>query len=451
MDFTRNRINIIIRVLLILVLSWIAFLVMFRTKYWTLSIWIMIFVIILTISLIRYFEKSSRHLYRFISAIKSSDFSPTFFLDNKSEIDIEMNRIYNEISALFRNLRDEKEFHHQYLQLLIEHVNIAIVCFTDNFEVQFSNQAAFELFGRPYFHNLASFERINTDISNAVKRVKRGKNQMIKVVLKDELCLLTVSSAEFRFNGREYKLVTFYNIKPEMERHELESWKKLIRTLTHEVNNSAIPITNLTHYVSGVIVSEEGKLKDLTILNNDQKEDLKTSLSTIEKRSDGLVNFINSTRSFTRALKPDFRKVDLKELFDRVLKLLSENFKISGIRTELEINPALLETTLDPALFEQVLINLLLNSIEALKEGKDPEIIIKVQIASKQTVKITIADNGRGISEEDLSNIFVPYFTTKANGSGLGLSICRNIIDLHKGQISVISSPGSGTLITILV
>jgi len=118
MDFTRNRLNIIIRILLILVLSWMAFLVMFKTKYWTLSIWILVFVIILTISLIRYFEKSSRHLYRFISAIKSSDFSPTFFLDNKSEIDIEINRVYNEISALFRNLRDEKEFHHQYLQLL---------------------------------------------------------------------------------------------------------------------------------------------------------------------------------------------------------------------------------------------------------------------------------------------------------------------------------------------
>jgi|WetSurMetagenome_2_1015567.scaffolds.fasta_scaffold00903_3 two-component system, NtrC family, nitrogen regulation sensor histidine kinase NtrY len=451
MDFTRNRINIITRIILILGLSWVAFMVMFRTDYWTLSIWILIVVIFLVISLIRFFEKSSRHLYRFISSIKSSDFSPTFFLDNKSEIDNEMNRIYNEISAVFRNLRDEREFHYQYLQLLIEHVNIAIVCFTDSFEVQFSNQAAFDLFGRPYFHNLTSFERINTDISNAIKKVKRGKNQLVKVVLKDELCLLTVSSAEFRFHDREYKLVTFYNIKPEMERQELESWKKLIRTLTHEVNNSAIPITNLTHYVSGVIVNDEGKFNDLTLLNHDQEEDLKTSLLTIEKRSDGLVSFINSTRNFTRTLKPDFKTICLKELFDRVFKLLSENLNVSGIKTVVEINPVSLETTIDPVLFEQVIINLILNSIEALKKAKEPEIIIKVHVASKQTIKITIADNGRGINKEDLGNIFVPYFTTKANGSGLGLSICRNIIDLHKGQISVNSSPGSGTLVTILV
>ncbi|MEI6047977.1 MAG: ATP-binding protein [Bacteroidota bacterium] len=451
MDFTRYRINIVARVVAILALAFVAFFIIFRTDYWTLCIWIFVIVIFLVISLIRFFESSGRQLYRFVSSIKSNDFSPMSFLNSKSEIDLEMNRVYNEISAVFRNLRDEKEFHHQYLRLLIEHVNIAIVCFTDNFEVQFSNQAAIDLFGKPYFHNLASFERISPDISGAITKVKKDKNQLIKVVIKDDLCSLTLSSAEFRFHGREYKLVTFYNIKPELERQELESWKKLIRTITHEVNNSAIPITNLTRYVSQTILSENGQFNDLANLNPDQKDDLKTSLVTIGKRSDGLVNFINSTRSFTKTQKPDFRKVNLKELVDHVLRLLAADLGSSGIKTNLEVNPVSLEATVDQAMFEQVIINLLLNSIEALKDIKSPEIIIRIVNTSKQAVKISITDNGKGIRPEDIGNVFVPYFTTKANGSGLGLSICRNIIDIHKGQINVNSVADSSTTFTILI
>lgn len=451
MDFTRYRINIIARLILILILLTGAIIILFGTPYWTVSIWIFVIVIILTASLIRFFERSIRQLLRFISSIKSNDFSPTYFLNTKSEVDIEMNRVYNEISAVFRNLRDEKEFHHQYLQLLIGHINIAIVCFTDNFEVQFSNQAALDLFGKPYFHNLATFERINSEISNAIQKVKRANNQLLKVVLKDELCSLTVSSAEFIFHEKEYKLVTFYNIKPELERQELESWKKLIRTITHEVNNSAIPITNLTRYVSQTIINENGEFNELGRLDQEQTDDLKTSLETIEKRSDGLVNFINSTRNFTKTQKPDFQISSLNKLINRVLRLLVSEIETSGIAIETDITPASIEVTVDPALFEQVVINLILNSIEALKDVKDPVIGIMAEILPSQNVKITISDNGKGIRPDDIGNVFVPYFTTKTNGSGLGLSICRNIIDLHKGRISVKSVPGSGTVFTILI
>lgn len=451
MDFTRYRINIIARILIILLLFAAAFLIMFRTDYWTLSIWIFIIIIIVTVNTISFFERSRRQLYRFLSSIKNNDFSPTYFLNTKSEIDNEMSRVYNEISAVFRNLRDEKEFHYQYLQMLIGHINIAIVCFTDDFEVQFSNQAAIDLFGRPYFHNISSFERISPEISKAIRKVKHGKNQLIKVIIKDELCLLTVSSSEFKFHDREYKLVTFYNIKHEMERQELESWKKLIRTITHEVNNSAIPITNLSRFVSQSVIDEKGQFFDPGSLSQEQKDDIKTSLDTIEKRSDGLVNFINSTRSFTKTQKPDFRDVNLQELFNRVLKLLENDLKSKKIKSELEITPASLEIKADQALFEQVVINLMLNSIEALDKTDDPIIQIKAARSAKQGTRIIITDNGKGIKPEDIGNVFVPYFTTKTKGSGLGLTICRNIIDLHKGEISVRSVPGTGTSFTILV
>ncbi len=451
MDLSRYRVNIIARLLLILALSWGAFYVMLRTDYWTLSAWIFVVVMMLLVELVRFFERSRRQLYRFVSSIKNNDFSTASFPGRRSMIDVEMESIYSDISAVFRNLRDEKEFHHQYLQMLIEHINIAIVCFTDNFEVQFTNKAALDLFGKPYFHNLASFERINHDLSSAIVKVKRGRNQLVKLVLKDNFCSLTLSSAEFKFHDREYKIVTFYNINPELERQELDSWKKLIRTITHEVNNSAIPITNLSHYVSKTILNENGEYNDLSGFNQDKKDDLKTSLLTIEKRSDGLVNFINSTRDFTRTQKPDFRKVCLKEILDHVLKLLSDDIKSCGIKPTLEVLPSTLEVTVDPALFEQVMINLVLNSIDALKNVKNPEFAVRAGYSSNQGVKITVSDNGTGIKADVIGNIFVPYFTTKTKGSGLGLSICRNIIDLHKGQINVKSEPGSGTVFTIQV
>jgi nitrogen fixation/metabolism regulation signal transduction histidine kinase len=451
MDFTRYRISIIARIIFILAVSFGAFYIMFRTEYWTLSLWLFVIIIYLTFNLIRLLEKSRRQLYRFVSSIRSNDFSPTYFLGSGSDPDSEMNRVYNEISEVFRSLRDDKEFHYQYLHLLIEHIDIAIVCFTDEFEVQFSNQAAYDLFGKPYFHNISSFERIDPEIGEAIRKVKQGDNQLLKVALRDELCSLTVSSAEFIFHEREYKLVTFYNIKPELERQELESWKQLIRTITHEVNNSAIPITNLTHFVSQTIADEDGRFKDLGLLSTDQKDDLRTSLLTIEKRSDGLVNFINSTRSFTKKQKPEFQKENVRELICRVLKLLSSDLDASVIKAECEVIPGTLFFTVDPALFEQVVINLVLNSMEALVNVTEPKIIIRCSLVKRRVVKITVSDNGRGINPEEMNNIFVPYYTTKTKGTGLGLSICRNIIDLHKGQISVKSELGKGTVFTILI
>ena len=451
MDFTRYRINIVARILLILVISMVAFIIMLKSDYWTISIWLLLIVVILTFSLIRFFERSRRQLYQFVSSIRSNDFSPTFYIEENSQPDVEMNRIYNEISSVFRNLRDEKEFHYQYLQMLIEHVNIAIVCFTEKYEVQFCNQAALDLFGRPYLHNLASFERISVDISNAIEKVKKGDNQLLKVVLKDDLYSLTVSSAEFRFHGHEYKLITFYDIKPELERQELESWKKLIRTITHEVNNSAIPITNLTRYVSQAIVNDNGTFNDLESMSSDQKDDLKKSLVTIENRSDGLVNFINSTRNFTKIQKPDFHKINLKEILSRVLRLLESDLDAAGITVDSEITPDPMVLTVDPALFEQLFINLILNSIDALSATLDPRIAVSAIHRQKKGTTITISDNGKGIKPEEIGNIFVPYFTTRASGSGLGLSICRNIVDLHKGQISVRSVIGTGTTFTIQI
>jgi len=452
MDFTRYRINISARVLLILGLSLGAFFVMLRTSYWSISIWILVFVGFLTINLIRFFERSRIQLYRFVSAIKSSDFSPMAFSpDSKSEIDIKMNRIYNEISAVFRNIQNEKEFNHQYLQILIEHVNIAIVCFTDGLKVQFCNRAALELFGKPYFHDIASFKRVSPDLSSAIEKVKRGNNKLVRVVVNDELLSLTISSAEFIFLNKEYKLVTFYNINPELEKQELESWKKLIRTITHEVNNSAIPITNLTHFIAQTLINKEGGLNNFSLLSPEIHDDLIASLSTIEKRSNGLVAFINSTRDFTRRHKPVFSKVSIKDLTDRVLNLLAKDLYASRIKTEVEINPVSLKATMDPVLFEQVIINLILNSIDALGNVQNPQIIIRAIPLSESSVRITVSDNGKGIKPEDITSVFVPYFTTKTNGTGLGLSICRNITDLHKGQISVRSEPGSGTVFTINV
>lgn len=422
---------------------------MFRTDYWTISMWMLIAVIFIALSLLRFFERSQRQLHHFVTSIRNGDFSPisstTFNKFNSRELDL----LYNEIASVFRNLRDEKEFHHQYLQMLMEHMNIAIVCFTDDFNVQFANRAALELFGKPYLHNLDSFERISPDLSNAIKKVRRGENQLIKTFLNDDCFPVSINSDEFRFHDHEYKMVTFHNIKSELDRQELDSWKKLIRTITHEVNNSAIPITNLTNYVAQTILNDDGSYRDLTALEPDKKDDLRTSLQTIEKRSSGLVNFINSTRKFVRIQKPEFERVMLKDILERVIKLLSADLSEGSVETRLDIHPDTIEATLDAFQFEQVMINLILNSLDAMKDIDSPKLQIIARWSSKTGTMITVADNGQGIQPEDMGNIFVPYFTTKANGSGLGLSICRNIIDQHNGEIKVFSLPGKGTTFTI--
>jgi len=245
-------------------------------------------------------------------------------------------------------------------------------------------------------------------------------------------------------------LVSFQDIHPELEQKEIESWQKLIRVLTHEIMNSITPISSLASTVSSMLNEYKDSNPEITADEKEGLKDIIHAISTIESRSKGLLNFVEIYRNLTRIPKPNFRYFSVRETFDRSLELLQPKISEYNIHIKIKIFPQDLKILADPDLIDQVVINLLLNAVDAIKEVPDPQITIVASTNLNNRTTIEFADNGKGIKQDILDKIFMPFFTSKKTGSGIGLSLSRQIMQMHKGSISVRSKPDEGALFTLV-
>lgn len=436
MEYKYFRWNIVIRLMLLLILGYTAVYVLTSTHFWLVSFWLMLAWIIVLVSLIRYVERSRRELAYFLLAIKQGDFTNTYNFKKKSDL----NYAFHEINAVLKELSREKASNLLYLQTIVEHVRVAVICFDDEYKVTLLNQAAKTLFGKKQVSTIKNLESISQPIAGAVQRMTNGERELIKVNLNGQFFNLSMLVTEFRLRDNEYKLVSFQDIKSELEAKEIESWQKLIRVLTHEIKNSVIPISTLSEVILQMLKSENGTV-DLSKLDEESVEDIIGGIETIESRSKGLAHFVSTYDQLTKIPKPKLEIKNIKHLINSTLNLFRSDIDHQGIEiyailTDCSIN-------IDSDLIEQVLINLMKNAIEALRSVEKPKITLQLEQTS-QEVSFTIRDNGRGIPDEILDNIFVPFYSTKEGGSGIGLSLSRQIMRLHKGQLTVETST-SGT------
>jgi signal transduction histidine kinase len=255
---------------------------------------------------------------------------------------------------------------------------------------------------------------------------------------------LSIYATGFVLRQQQLILVAMQNIQSELEEEEMKSWQNLIRVLTHEIMNSITPIASLSSTAYGLL--KDGHECEVPESMNETIDDVRHAVNTIEKRSKGLLTFIENYRKLTRIPKPDFKIVAAKDLFERVEHLMKDQFEAHGIKFDMQIDPLSLELTADQALIEQVLINLSKNAVEALSGVANPKIKLKAATDGLGNPVIIIMDNGRGISKEVAEKIFIPFFTTRQQGSGIGLSLSRQIIRLHKGTIGVTSTPHEETV-----
>jgi signal transduction histidine kinase len=239
-------------------------------------------------------------------------------------------------------------------------------------------------------------------------------------------------------------LVAMQNIQFELEEEEMKSWQNLIRVLTHEIMNSITPIASLASTAFGLLKDNQECEVPETV--NEVMGDVREAVDTIEKRSKGLLTFIENYRKLTRIPKPDFKIVPVKDLFERVEQLIKDQIELKSIRFATQIDPESLTITADAGLIEQVLINLCKNAVEAVDGGIRPKIKLKAETDGRGNSVIKVVDNGKGISEEVAEKIFIPFFTTKQQGSGIGLSLSRQIMRQHKGTLRVSSMPNERTV-----
>jgi two-component system nitrogen regulation sensor histidine kinase NtrY len=438
------RLHVLIRVIL-LGLAIFAFLHTLQQENRVLTSFFAALAILgLGVELVRYVEKTNRDLRAFLLSIKHNDFTNKFIGEKRGRSFAELSEAFNLVVGEFQNLRAEKESHYLYLQTVIEHVRIALLCFSPEGEVLLMNKAAKELLNKPYLSRLQALSRTHPQLLEVVEKLQPGERKLVKVLINHELVRLAVQSTEFKLQEQEYKLFSLQNIQSELEEQEIETWQKLIRVLTHEIMNSVTPIISLAEAIHGLLQqdSETGHLCDL---EEEDVEDIRSGVQTIMGRSKGMLHFVNVYRNLSQIPKPNFSPIKPKQLIEGVQTLLQPELDRRHIALQTHFADPDLIIQGDGELLEQVLINLMKNAMEALESRPDALIQLRVIISRDQRVIIQVEDNGPGISDEFINQIFIPFFTTKKKGSGIGLSLSRQIMRMHRGNLSVQTLQGEGT------
>jgi len=443
MVYKHFRIICLVRILFIaLSIALLVFLLM-RTELYATSLIVTLAVIFQIWALFRYVEETNRKLSRFLLSIRYSDFAQSFSSTTKGKSFDELNLAFNEVIREFQKARMEKEEHYRYLQTVVQHINVGLIVYDLNGKVDLFNSAAKRLLKLPYLKSIAELNSINSELTEKLLSIQPGERLQVKLEDEQDTRILWINAADFILRQQRYKLVSLQNIQSELDEKEMESWQKLIRTLTHEIMNSITPIASLATTTHDLLQKPE------TISDQESLDDIVAAVKTIEKRSVGLIDFVNSYRELTRIPRPRYESILAGELLNRVVQLLDEKVKAAGILFSIEVDPESLELTIDPGLIEQVLINLCYNAIDAVKDVEKPQISMSASIDGKSRNVITVSDNGFGMEAHLLDKIFIPFFTTKKSGTGIGLSLSRQIMRLHHGTIRVRSTPGEGTAFTI--
>lgn len=404
-------------------------------------------IIILQLSeLFKFVSQTNRKLTRFLESVKYSDFISGFTADNKLGRSFrDLNVAFNEVLEAFRKARSEKEEQGQYLNTVVQQVRTGILSFDGDGDVQLINTNAKRFMGITNIKSIHELNTVNPRLYQAINSVDPGKSELYKG--SNEL-YLTIQATEMRIRGTSVKLVTLQNIQPELQKQELEAWQNLTRVLRHEIMNSITPISSLTSTLREILDHDMKKMNAHYELKEEGAEDLRDGLSTIENRSKGLIKFIDAYREYTSLPKPKIATVRLNDLIEHVAQLMKPELKKTNILFKYSCSSEYLTIQADIEMIEQVLINLLKNAVEALSETEKPTLEL-IGRYDENSVKIEIIDNGSGIIKEALEHIFVPFYTTKRAGSGIGLSLSRQIMQMHHGSITVESEPDVCTVFTL--
>lgn len=449
MVYNKFRFLVIIRILFLIISIFLFFYFENYTKYKFNSVFLFILIVFQVLSLIKFVERTNKKLSQFLKSIRHADFSSSFSDTNMGKSFEELSAEFNQVINAFKKHRIEKEEHYNYLQTVVQHISIGIIAYTKDGKVDMINNALKQLFQINNLRHIKELQKIKENLPDILMDLKAGNKTLVKIFRQGELLQLMIYAIEFRMRGEEYILISIQNIHTELEEKEIESWQKLIRVLTHEIMNSITPISSLASTVHEMLIDNHENEIQLKPTDQEDIHSVDSALSTIQNRSRGLLNFVEIYRDLTRIPKPNFRHFELIELFKRNEELMKSKMEKFNIQCQYKIFPEKLKITADPDLIDQVMINLLLNAIDAVKENENPKVKIIASQKNNGHAIIEVSDNGTGIKPDILDKIFMPFFTSKKTGTGIGLSLSRQIMSLHKGSISVNSKLNEGTTFTL--
>ena len=418
----------------------------FDSPYWMAGIWTALITVILFLETIRFVIQSEQKLTAFLQALRQNDFAITFSENQKAD-NYDLHRAFNQLNEIFKKLRSEKESQHHLLQTVVENTNSPLICFDENTgDIYFVNNAAKNLFQIPFLQKIDSLRRIDNQLLQTLIDIKDGQRLTEKLTVNGRISVLSIYAQHVLFDNKNLKLLSIHDISSELAAKESETWQKLLRVLTHEISNSAIPLSTLSKYIYDLVMTSRAEKRDLT---DEERQDIMESLKTIDQRSRSLKEFVQNFKAVGQIPEPRIEKVAVSEIIQDAVALFEKDFKAEGIQCTIG-NLKDLTIQADRNLTQQVLINILKNGVEAMsnmKHGKAIEITAEKE--GRGYVHVLVRDTGAGISNEDQEQIFIPFYSTKKGGSGIGLSISKQIMQKQKGDIFVQSEQGKGSSFTV--
>lgn len=446
MKYKRFGWNILIRALLV-------FATLFLASFAIVKEWYLLEVILLPVIIFQFVDyykfhrKAQSEIEQFVEAIHYRDFS-RYFDVKRAPAELQPFRTgFNEINDTFKIISKEKETQYLHLKTILEIVDTGILSYeTDSGEILWMNESLKNLLQIPYLKTIHSLGKRNAELYGQIIELGSGNNVVTAIKKDKNVYKVLLSATTFQNDHKKYKLIAFQNINEALDETESKAWQKLLSVMTHEIMNSVAPISSLAETLK-INIQESMRRPENS---KEALNDIEMGISTIKKRSEGLLKFTETYRNLSKITKANVAKITMMELFEHVQQLMQPTIEKKKIELEVILRDPFLTFEADSNLLEQVLINLILNAIDAVKDVPQPKVILTAEANNNGKIIIKVADNGSGIKPELLDKIFIPFFSTKKTGSGIGLSLCKQIMVLHRGNIQIQSNEGEGTVVSLL-
>jgi two-component system, NtrC family, nitrogen regulation sensor histidine kinase NtrY len=421
-----------------------AFIVVSKDRSYFLLLALLGAIIFQISQLMKVVESSNENTDSFLDSIRFDEVSQSFKTESNDPTTLRLQKKLNEALSRLRIARREKDSEYQFFKNIVQHVAIGLLTFKRDGSIQIMNSAAKRLLRINKADRIDDLKEVSESLVDTFVKLKTGGRELLRLKFGDETIQLSVFAIELTLRDEEVKLISMSNIQSELEEKEMEAWQNLVRVLTHEIMNSVTPISSL----AGIVEEDLKKRIDIETevpLKREELEDMYLSLQTISKRSAGLIRFVKEFRNLTHIAKPKLAEVCVKELLEELALLHKKELADYAITIFVKVEPINLFILADKTMIEQVLINLLKNAIQAFDEQQNKRIELTAFSSENGRAVISVKDNGAGIDSEALEKIFIPFFSTKKTGSGIGLSLSKQIMRQHEGNITVKSTLGEGT------
>jgi len=420
-----------------------SFLLVSGSKYFIYEIIVVPIIVYQVMDFFSYHKKAQEEVEQFVESVHYRDFSRYFDVKH-APLELQpLRKGFNEINTTLKVISKEKETQYQYLQKILELVDTGILSYEmESGEVMWMNESLKKLLQIPYLKTIHSLSKRDWNLYHEIMALPLGENIIATAHQERTAFKVLLSATAFQTEGKKYKLIAFQNVNEALDETESKAWQRLLSVMTHEIMNSVAPISSLSDTLKNMLNNSRNSV---SLANRSAFEDIELGIDTIKRRSENLLKFAETYRNLNKITTPNLSKIYVRDLFENLHILMQPTLDQKNIEMDVILKDPDLILEADTNLIEQVLINLVVNAIEAVKDRPEPTILLSGYHTANNKTVIKVADNGTGMPEELLDKIFIPFFSTKKTGSGIGLSLCKQIMMLHKGTIHVQSKEGEGT------